>query len=390
MRQEFRQYFIFTKQEKRTIIILLFLIIAVVFAPLFINKSTESKVVVDEKTLAEIQQFKMEYESQLESQQFNNKSNKEKAAVALFYFDPNLIGEEEWMKLGLSKRQAEVIERYKSKGGKFRKPEDIRKIFVISDEKKEELFPYVKIEDQENKEFYSKNAEPETAKKKYVLFSFDPNTINVDGWVKLGLSEKQATVIENYKSKGGKFRKPEDIRKIFVLSDEKKEELLPYVQIGESDTKLSSVPKSQSKVEERSFDKEPPKFFVDINQADSAEFEKLYGIGPKLASRIVEYRQALGGFYAIAQISEVYGLSDSTYQSIRQNLRISRIPIRKLPINSSDYNALKKHPYTRALAYRILKYRDSNTAFKSLDHICRVPDMTEDICLKIKRYIVLE
>jgi competence ComEA-like helix-hairpin-helix protein len=389
MRQEIRQYFIFNKQEKRTIIAMLCIAIGIIGYYFFMTDSKNIQANVDKQTLIEIEAFKQEYEAQLEKQKLTYDSHKESSSSRLFYFDPNLIGEEEWMQLGLSKRQAEVIERYKSKGGKFRKPEDIRKIFVISDEKKEAIFHFVRIENSEKSQYHSQETSGKNEEQKtYELFQFDPNIIDVAGWMRLGLTEKQATVIQNYKLKGGKFRKAEDIKKIFVLSDEKKEELLPYVQIGVAEAPQTF--KSDAKVIEAKYSEEKSKFYIDINTADSAQFERLYGIGPKLASRIVQYREALGGFYAVSQVGEVYGLSDSTYQSIRQFLRISRVPIRKLPINSSDYNMLKKHPYTRALAYRIVKYRESNTSFKSLDHICRVPDMTEDICLKIQRYIVLE
>lgn len=214
------------------------------------------------------------------------------------------------------------------------------------------------------------------------LFAFDPNQIGVAEWLKLGLSEKQATVIENYKAKGGKFYKAEDIRKIFVLSDEKKEQLLPYVRIGNSanhaQTTYSQEPKKQGR----------PK--VDINTADSAQFEKLRGIGAKLSSRIVKYREWLGGFYNIDQLSEVYALPDSTFQKIKPDLTISQVPLRKLNINTADYETFRSHPYTRKIAGYIVKYRNNNGGFKTADQICRVPEMTDSICKKLMPYIVIE
>lgn len=391
MRQEIRQYFIFTKQEKRAVMVLSAFIIIMLILPYVVNRAEPDETPIDEKTLSQIQEFKQSYESQLANSSYDNSYKKEAAAVTLFYFDPNTIGVAEWMKLGLSQKQAEVIERYKSKGGRFWKPEDIRKIFVISDEKKEELLPYVAIADSRGNNDFGKrdfNLKPE--KKKYELFDFDPNKIGLADWVKLGLSEKQATTIENYKAKGGKFRKPEDIRKIFVLSDEKKEELLPYVVTGET----PPIAKEKAQFEKSDIKErivyERPKIIVDINLADSAGFEKLYGIGPKLASRIVQYREWLGGFYTIDQIREVYGLPDSTFQKLKPDLRISAIELKKIAINSADYNTLKKHPYTRNLAYRIVKYRDSNTPFKTKEHICRIPEMTDELCRKLQRYIVLE
>ncbi len=214
------------------------------------------------------------------------------------------------------------------------------------------------------------------------LFLFDPNKIGVAEWLKLGLSEKQATVIEKYKAKGGKFYKAEDIRKIFVLSDEKKEQLLPYVQIGNTannaQTIVTQEPKKQGRLK------------VDINTADSVQFEKLRGIGAKLSSRIVKYREWLGGFYSIDQLSEVYALPDSTFQKIKPDLTISQIPLRKLNINTADYETFRSHPYTRKVAGYIVKYRNSNGGFKTTDQICRVPEMTDSICKKLMPYVVIE
>jgi competence protein ComEA len=62
-------------------------------------------------------------------------------------------------------------------------------------------------------------------------FYFDPNTIGVKEWVQLGFTEKQAMVIEHYKQSGGVFHKPQDIKKLYVMSEENYERLLPYVKI---------------------------------------------------------------------------------------------------------------------------------------------------------------
>lgn len=229
---------------------------------------------------------------------------------------------------------------------------------------------------------YGKKETKITTDKKYSLFAFDPNKIGVAEWQQLGLSEKQATVIENYKAKGGQFRKAEDIRKIFVLSDEKKEELLPYVNIENSNnyqTRFTQQPATKS---------ERPK--VDINTADSALFESLPMIGGKRAASMVKYREWLGGYYNIAQVSEIYSLPDSIYQIIKPRLIISEIPLRKININTADYETFRGHPYTRRIAGYIIKYRNNNAGFKSADQICRVPEMTDSICQKLLPYIAIE
>jgi len=239
-----------------------------------------------------------------------------------------------------------------------------------------------------SQEYMRATADKNTEKQTLPLFVFDPNKIGVEEWRKLGLSEKQATVIENYKAKGGTFYKAEDIRKIFVLSDEKKEALLPYIRIENTGNKRENTSGKEvaSVIQQSKYQREK----IDINTADSAQFEKLPFIGAKRASGIVKYRGWLGGFHSIEQLSEVYALPDSVYQKIKPRLTMSEIELRKLNINTADYNTFRGHPYTRRIAGYIIKYRDANGDFKTADQICRVPEMVDSICRKLLPYIVTE
>jgi DNA uptake protein ComE-like DNA-binding protein len=98
---------------------------------------------------------------------------------------------------------------------------------------------------------------------------------------------------------------------------------------------------------------------LDINQADSIAWERLPGIGEKLSSRIVKYRERLGGFVSMAQMKEVYGISDSLILALQPQLTLKKdfFP-RKLIINEADYGMLRKHPYvTQAMAKILLVFR---------------------------------
>lgn len=238
-----------------------------------------------------------------------------------------------------------------------------------------------------SQEYIRATANKNTEKQTLPLFVFDPNKIGVEEWIKLGLSEKQATVIENYKAKGGAFYKAEDIRKVFVLSDEKKNALLPYIRIENTGNKWENTSgKEIASVQSSKYHREK----IDINTADSAQFEKLPFIGAKRASGIVKYRGWLGGFHSIEQLSEVYALPDSVYQKIKPKLTMSEIELRKLNINTADYDTFRGHPYTRRIAGYIIKYRDANGDFKTADQICRVPEMVDSICRKLLPYVVTE
>jgi DNA uptake protein ComE-like DNA-binding protein len=207
------------------------------------------------------------------------------------------------------------------------------------------------------------------------LFQFDPNVIGISDWVLLGLTEKQAAVIEKYKSKGGKFHKPDDLRRIYVLSDEMKDRLVPYVRIE----------RGNSKKDDKDF------YTIEINTADSAAYEALEGIGPAYAAHIIKYRKVLGGFYRIEQVGEAYGISDSTFQLIRPHLKVNPSLVSKININETDYEALRKHPYIRAkIAHAIIGYRNMNGKYESLDELKKLKPVTDEIYKKIEPYLTVK
>ena len=63
------------------------------------------------------------------------------------------------------------------------------------------------------------------------LFYFDPNSLSKSGWQKLGLRDKTIGIIQNYLAKGGHFKKPEDLQRIYGLHKDDYERLAPYVKI---------------------------------------------------------------------------------------------------------------------------------------------------------------
>lgn len=56
---------------------------------------------------------------------------------------------------------------------------------------------------------------------------------------------------------------------------------------------------------------------LDVNRAKQQDFERLPGIGPVLARRIVEYRESRGAFQDIEQLRRVKGIGKKTFEGIR-------------------------------------------------------------------------
>lgn len=129
----------------------------------------------------------------------------------------------------------------------------------------------------------------------------------------------------------------------------------------------------------------------DINTADSAAWESLPGIGPVLAARIVRFRERLGGFYAIAQVGETYGLPDSTFKKIQPSLRLGTVSLKKLDLNGMDEKSLAQHPYIHyKLARLIVLYRSNNGPFRQPEALLGIPLVDDSIYRKLEPYIKTE
>jgi len=203
------------------------------------------------------------------------------------------------------------------------------------------------------------------------LVSFDPNTLSESGWLSFGLKPKTVSTIIKFREKGGRFREPEDLLRIYGLHPDQAAQLMPYVQIPASQVASSSSARHNSQ-SPSTFSPPPPTLF-DINQADSTAWEALPGIGPKLASRIIKFREALGGFYQVSQIAEVFGLPDSTYRRILPKLVCMPGQQVRLSVNEAGIEELGRHPYIRrSLASRIVSYRSTHGFFEKPEDLKKI------------------
>lgn len=88
-----------------------------------------------------------------------------------------------------------------------------------------------------------------------------------------------------------------------------------------------------------------PGTVVELNAADSVSLQKVPGIGPSFARRIIRYRELLGGFYSVSQLSEVYGIDEERFHKLFPWFVADTALIKPLCINSSDFRTLLRHPY---------------------------------------------
>ena len=106
----------------------------------------------------------------------------------------------------------------------------------------------------------------------------------------------------------------EDGQKIYIPSQEDKEnnEQKQYITTESGDT--TNI-KENSKIEGENEK-------VNINTANQSELETLPGIGPSLASRIIEYREQNGKFNSIEELKNVKGIGDAKFEDLKNSATI--------------------------------------------------------------------
>jgi competence ComEA-like helix-hairpin-helix protein len=127
---------------------------------------------------------------------------------------------------------------------------------------------------------------------------------------------------------------------------------------------------------------------VELNSADSAQLTQVHGVGPSFAMRIIRYRYRLGGYYKKEQLKEVYGIDDTVYRAIKDQLTINRDAITKININTISFASLRQFPYLDyKQASAVIEYRNQHGKYASMEGVKNVAIITPEIITKIEPYI---
>jgi DNA uptake protein ComE-like DNA-binding protein len=165
-------------------------------------------------------------------------------------------------------------------------------------------------------------------------FRFNPNTVSVEDLCRLGFSPKQAESIDNYRRKGGRFRRKADFAKSYVVSDSIYRRLESFIDIP----------------------------LVDLNTADSAAFDALPGIGGWFASKMLEYREKLGAYSYKEQLLDIYKFTEEKYQALEDLITVSPKYMTPYPLWTLPADSLRLHPYIKdyETARSIVLYRENS------------------------------
>jgi competence protein ComEA len=377
-KEQIKEYFDFNRGERKGILVLIGILLCVIV----INFSIE---IIPREDFSEKSQLKLNefIEFQNESRPFYSKHENSDYlnydTLDLFLFNPNISSDEEFKQLGLTDKQTRTIKNYLSKGGSFKYKSDFKKIYGITNYQFQKLYPYINLPEKQTSSYkYSDlDYDSESSRKETTLFYFDPNTISDKEWMSLGFSEKQTQSIRKYIQKGGKFKNKEDIKKLYVVSDEKYAELEKYINIVNIENEISETEELVS--------------VIDLNNFTVNEFKYLGEEWQNVASRIVKFRNLLGGFANKEQLKDVYGLKLSLYVSVKEKLYIDKSKINQININFAENSELSKHPYlSYEEAKEITQYRNKKGAYKSVEELREKSILSAETYKKIAPYLCVE
>lgn len=212
-------------------------------------------------------------------------------------------------------------------------------------------------------------------------FKFNPNNLPEEKWRELGMTDKQIKVIKNYEAKGGKFYKKEDLKKMYCISENEFTILEQFIEIPETNNEYKQSQK---------FDKKET-IKVELNTVSADDLEKVKGLGQYFSKSIIKYRDLLGGYYKTEQLLEVYHMDSSRYLQIKPQVTVDAQYIRKIDVNTAEFEVLKKHPYLGYnVALSLINYRKVHGKFKQLSEIKKSALITDALYQKISPYLKTE
>lgn len=227
---------------------------------------------------------------------------------------------------------------------------------------------------------------PKKERVEIVLQPFDPNVADSVLLCRVGFPSFMARNLIRYRSKGGVFRTPESLKRIYGMTDSLYLTLEPYITIGPDFQHRDTLPWKTAPVDSLEM-KYAEGTVIELNHADTVQLKRIPGIGRGLARMIVAYRQRLGGFVSVDQLQEIPHLE----ASVNKWFRLDTTGVRRLLVNRYGLDRLRSHPYMDFYkAKAILEYRRKYGKIKGLSQLSLWKEFSEKDLKRLAPYLSFE
>lgn len=302
-----KDYFSFTKGEKRGFVFLLVLIVLFTTSLFFIKNFKSNSSTNFSSFENEIAQF----ENELKTHLINDSTARLKRLTinlpdSLFDFNPNIINDSDWIKLGFKEWQVKTINNYKTKGGEFRYKSDVSKIFGITDTLYQMLVPYILLPEKTEKKSFqntytnksvNRTFEPFTKKESVIV---DINLADTTEFKSIkGIGSAFSKRIVKYRESLGGFISIEQLKEVYGINNELFNNIKPFIKISNKNPNL-----------------------ININNVDLESLKKHPYIDWNLAKTIVAYRNSHGNYKDVDDIKQIHLVTDEIYTKIAPYLTV--------------------------------------------------------------------
>jgi competence protein ComEA len=218
------------------------------------------------------------------------------------------------------------------------------------------------------------NSNPNKAGTVKALFYFDPNVLDTNQGIRLGLTTKQMRILYNYRSKGGRFYKKEDLLKWYGLPTAQANQLMPWVRIQANSTvHYKKITRDQVQK-------------MDINHPNFDAWKNSTGLPDYKIKRILTYQKWSGGFTSVQGLQKVHGLTAYDYEMIRPFLKYQpkiNASMTYQTMRFEDWMALGI--FDEKTVWAILKRKKSQGGKLTWSEMVVLFDLTEQEALVLKK-----
>lgn len=216
-------------------------------------------------------------------------------------------------------------------------------------------------------------------KQQYIIHPYNPNFISDHKGYTLGMSIEEIDRLHVFRKQNKYVNSANEFQQVTKVSDSLLKEMSPYFKFPEW-------------VVKRQLEKYKAKYYnKNLNAASAKDLVKAANVEYKIAYRVINFRDKLGGFVQISQLKDVYGIKLSEYEDIRSKFQLKTLPkIRKININLADASELASLVYiNNSLAQNIVDERLLRQGFSSLEELKFVERFPEEKLERIKLYLTL-
>jgi DNA uptake protein ComE-like DNA-binding protein len=214
--------------------------------------------------------------------------------------------------------------------------------------------------------------------KKDIIYPFNPNYITDYKGYKLGMSIQEIDRLHAYRKKGKFVNSAKEFQQVTQVSNVFLVKISPYFKFPDwvknkgtatSEKFHKFLPKEKEKIIQK-----------DINVATREDLIEVYGIGEKLADKILAEKEKLGGFVSMEQFQFMWGISPEAISDLEKRFTVkSQNGIKKIAINDLSQKELTKFPYFNyALAKEIVIYRTMNNGIKEVADLTKIKGMPNE------------